>query len=221
MISATAAGRSASATVTVELVYDLDARGVPKLISHDYIELATIARISRFRSGFGHDYSDDAESCRSMKHYFQPRADVDWGAVAISSPVAGTIRTVRSEQTFGLQVQLTHNDYPAITVILFHVRPDAELIPGSIVQAGQRLGTHIGSQTMSDVAIRVDTPKGARFVSYFDAMTDALFQTYSARGVASRSAMIVTAAERDASPLSCMGEQFLDVGSLPNWVELL
>lgn len=219
-ITAAAGGRSASASVTVETVYDLDARGVPKFIGSDYIELAKIARMSRFRSGIGHDYSDDVERCRSMKHYFQPRGDVDWGTVSIFGPVAGKVSEMRLETTFGTQMQIVPNEQPAMTIIIFHVRPEAALAVGSAVTPGQRLGTHIGSQTMSDIAIRVQTPRGARFVSYFDAMSDSLFQGYVARGVATRSAMIVSASERDANPLSCVGEQFQGQGSLPNWINL-
>jgi hypothetical protein len=73
---------------------------------------------------------------------------------------------------------------------------------------------------MSDIAIRVSTPRGLRFVSYFDAMSDSLFQRYAARGVASRSAMIIGAAERDANALTCSGEQFQSAGTLTNWVDL-
>lgn len=48
---------------------DVDSNGIPRFVQTDYIELAKIDRISRFRSGEGHDYSDNFESCRSMKHY--------------------------------------------------------------------------------------------------------------------------------------------------------
>jgi hypothetical protein len=59
-----------------------------------------------------------------------------------------------------------------------------------------------------------------RYVSYVDAVTDGVFGQYTARGVASRAAMIISAAERDPSPLACSGEQFADAGTLPNWVDL-
>lgn len=96
-------------------------RGVPRIVTHDYIELA---RITRFRSGFGHDYSDVVERC---------------GADA----------------------------------------------------------RHAGA-----------------------AMTDALFQTYAARGIVSRSVIILSATERAADPLSCVGEAFQGPGNLPNWIQL-
>ena len=41
-------------------------------------ELDKIDKISKFRSGIGHDYWDDFENCRSMKHYFFPYDTLDW-----------------------------------------------------------------------------------------------------------------------------------------------
>jgi len=219
-ITASAGGKSASVTATVDYVYDLATRGVPKLITSDYIDLAKISRISRFRSGIGHDYSDDAERCRSMKHYFQPSFDLDWGSIIVSAPAPGTIADVQAEMTSGEQVRITPSAYPAVTIIVFHVRRDAGIAVGTIVAAGQRLGTHVGGQTMSDVAIRVRTIEGMRYVSYFDAMSDAVFERYVARGISSREALIISARDRDASALTCDGEQFQGSGSLANWVDL-
>jgi hypothetical protein len=105
-------------------------------------------------------------------------------------------------------------------VVIFHVKPDAGITVGTAVTAGTRLGTHIGSQTMSDIAIWLETPRGRRLVSYFDAMVDAVFANYQARGISSRAQLSITAAERDASPLSCTGETFLGAGTILNWVAL-
>jgi Bacterial Ig-like domain (group 2) len=220
VISASAGGVSSSAQVTVEAQYDLEALGVPRIVVADYIELHKVARISRFRSGIGHDYVDDVERCRSMKHYFQPYGSVDWGSVVIRSPMDGVIRAILDETTFGKQVQLTSRHIPAATVIIFHVRLDSGIAVGAPIAAGSRLGTHIGNATMSDIAILVDTPRGRRLVSYAEATTDSVFAGYQARGVASRTALQVSAAERDANPLTCNGETFAGSGVLANWVEL-
>jgi hypothetical protein len=92
--------------------------------------------------------------------------------------------------------------------------------PATRYEAGARIGTHIGNETMSDVAVLVDDPNGYRLVSWFDAITDALFETYRARGLEARSDAIITRAARDASPLRCNGEAFADKGVLPNWIRL-
>ena len=51
--------------------WNVDRDGVPKFITHTYIDLSYIREISRFRSGEGHSYTDAVETCRSMKHYFK------------------------------------------------------------------------------------------------------------------------------------------------------
>ncbi|MEP7383432.1 MAG: hypothetical protein ABI910_17235 [Gemmatimonadota bacterium] len=219
-IVATAANHSALASISVVTTYDLDALGVPRLVTHSYIDLDRIQRVSRFRSGIGHDYSDEVEHCRSMKHYFQPYHNTDWGTVTISAPMDGTIIRIDREQTLGVQLRIEARDVPAATVVLFHVKLDSGRVVGEQVVSGMRLGTHIGSATMSDVALELDTPSGRRLVSYFDAMTDSTLAAYQARGVPSRSEWSITVGERNAFPLSCDGEAFRDEGAIPNWVEL-
>jgi len=202
--------------------YDVDALGIPKFVWADYIELEKIHRISRFRSAVGHDYSDDFESCRSMKHYFEPRSDVNWSTIRIFSPVDGTVDALYEEWA-GTQVRIKSYMYPAFFFIIFHVNLTIPLYVGSSVYAGQELGTHIGFQTMSDIAVGVTTPRGWKLVSYFDVMTDSLFQDYQTRGVSSRDAAIISKEERDADPLTCTycpGGNFTSTGSLQNWVTL-
>ena len=88
------------------------------------------------------------------------------------------------------------------------------------VTEGQILGTHIGKKTMSDIAIGVNTPGGWKLVSYFEVIADVVFQNYIARGVSSRNAVIISKQARDAAPLTCNGEDFVDSGNLVNWVFL-
>jgi hypothetical protein len=220
MITASVEGVTATAGITVNARFDVDALGVPRIVTADYIELSKIARISRFRSAIGHDYGDDTEQCRSMKHYFQPFANVDWASVVVRSPLQGTVVSILDEQTFGKQVRIASTHNAAATVYLFHVRTDPAIAMGTTVAAGDRLGTHIGNATMSDIAVWFDTPRGRRLVSYFDAMTDDVFATYLQRGVASRVAPIISAAERNSSPLTCNGEAFAGTGALTNWIDL-
>ena len=159
--------------------YDVDTLGVPRIAASDYIDLASIGRIYRFRSSEGHDYHDDVESCRSMKHYFEPRGGVDWASVRITSPVQGTLLLTRDDFA-GKQLVIQSSSQPAFTFILFHVNPTVSLVTGTAYASGQPLGTHIGNQTMSDIAVGVATPGGYRLVSWFDAMSDAVYQGYAA-----------------------------------------
>ena len=133
--------------------YDLDALGVPKFVRVNYSDLAKISQISKFRSSAGHDYSDSVEKCRSMKHYFMtPDA-----TAAISAPVAGTV-TRLDDDFVGKQVWITSDLQPAFTFIIFHINLAKPLVLGERIAEGQNLGTHIGRQTFSDIAVGVNTP---------------------------------------------------------------
>ncbi len=199
--------------------YDVDALGIPRIATNNYIDLAEIARTSKFRSSEGHDYHDDFETCRSLKHYFQPKAGADWSAVRVYAPVRGTIELTRQD-LFGLQIVIRSTASPAFAFIVFHVNPVVSVNPGTPLEAGQMLGTHIGAQTMSDIAVSVNTPAGYKLVSWFDVMSDAVFQQYAARGVASRASAIITRAARDLDPLACDGETFTTHGTLESWLVL-
>ena len=218
--SAPAAPAPAQPTPTpVPTTWDVDARGVPVFITADYIDLDAVARISRFRSGQGHDYSDAVETCRSMKHYVMPHSSRDWSTVTIRAPLSGEVTDFRPEWA-GHQIGIRSRDFPAFVVVLFHVTPAVPLDVGTVLTAGQVIGTHVGNQTWSDVAIRVETPTGMRLVSWFDAATPDLLDRYRGRGV-SKDAIIISRAERDANPLSCGSDGgFVNRGTLPHWVDL-
>ena len=205
---------------------------VVQFVATDYIDLDKIDYLSKFRSGMGHDYSDDFESCSSMKHYYSPGV-TNWADVQIYAPVDGTILNLE-EGWAGTQVMIKSEAHPAYKFILFHVDIDAAITNGASVTAGQPIGNHIGNETMSDIAVRISTvheglPK-QRLVSYFDVMTDGLFSNYVARGVSERADMIISYADRTNDMLICSGQTFdpdLNVvapgggyGSITNKVQL-
>jgi hypothetical protein len=207
--------------------WDIEADGIPKFVTTDYVDLASINGISRFRSAYGHDYSHDdyLEHCRSMKHYFAPPSDVmghhypSWTTIPISSPISGTVSRVFDEWA-GTQVWIRSQEYPAFVFRIFHVNLSPRPQEGNSVAAGQLLGHHASDETMSDIAVCVATPQGSRLISYFEVMTDSLFQSYQARGVNTRDQLIISRAERDADSLTCNGETFTGSGNLENWVWL-
>lgn len=49
---------------------DIDVNNPPQFIQADFIELDKVAAITKFRSGWGHSYTGNDETCRSMKHEF-------------------------------------------------------------------------------------------------------------------------------------------------------
>lgn len=202
------------------VTWDIDKDGVPKFITCNYIELDKIYRISKFRSAVGHDYSDAFEDCRSMKHYFEPFAGTDWTAVKIFAPITGVV--TRAEQEWaGIKIEIESNDYPAFRIVIFHLNLIKPLSVGDKVTAGQQLGTHYSSQTYSDIAVIANDPTHqGRMVSYFETINDQVFSEFQQRGISDREAFIISRAERDAHPLTCLGDSFVSPDSLENWVIL-
>jgi len=200
--------------------WDIAKNGIPKFVRVNYIELDSMARISKFRSSVGHDYSDAFEQCRSLKHYFEPKANVNWAAIRIFSPVTGTVTRVTQEWA-GTRLEIVSKDYPAFRFVIFHINMPTIPNINDPVAAGQLLGTHIGSQTYSDIAVLVNEPTHqGMLISYFDLITDSLFSTYSLRGVTGREDLIIPKSNRDASPLMCSGDTFTSVDTLQSWFVL-
>jgi len=222
VITGTAGGKTAQSTIYVgATTYDLATLGPPRVVTANYIDLSKIERISRFRSIVGHSYTDGSETCRSMKHYFQPKSSLDWTTVDVYSPVEGTVMGYANDGSFGKQLLIRPRLVPVVNVAIFHVNLDATVVQGGWLNAGDHIGRHAAQNTYSDIAVSIGPKEGGRLISYFDAMADAVFQAYQSRGVASKPAMIITKAERDADPVPCVGEsQFTVFGTIPNWVVL-
>lgn len=166
------------------------------------LDPAAVARISRFRSGAGHDFSDDAETCRSMKHYLVPRDGIAAADLVIRAPAAGVIDGLDPEWA-GIKVTLAPDAAPDERVVIFHVATRAGLAIGDRVAPGDVLGHHATLETWSDVAIEDRAHGGYRLVSAFERLSDALWAEWQARGITDRAALIIPRAERDARPLAC------------------
>jgi len=206
-------------------VYDVNSNGIPQIAQSDYIQLSKVAVISRFRSGEGHDYSDDFEHCRSMKHYYSFATNVNSADVRIFAPVTGIITRETAEQTTnsGTQVWITPTNYPAFDFVLFHVNLTNTLPVGATVTNGQPIGWFGGANSVvtgSDVAVWVTTPTGRKLLSFFQLMTPSVFNAYAARGITNLNQVIISQAARDADPLDCNGQTFASPGSITNDVVL-
>jgi hypothetical protein len=213
--------------------YDIDSKGIPRFVEREFTELSKIEMISRFRSGFGHSFTDGTESCRSMKHYYAPYEKYLFNnTVQIFSPVTGTIIAVPDDGhgaslfLTNKQVHIRSDDQPAFVFVIFHCDLAAsEYVPGYKVHAGQQIGYArlyyedlAEYATCFDIAVRASTPSGTRLVSFFDVMSDSLFNDYELRGIHQRKEFIISKEERDADPLECNGETFITSGNLENWV---
>jgi hypothetical protein len=106
-------------------------------------------------------------------------------------------------------------------ISIFHINLAKTFNKGDEVAAGKFLGTHIGGQTTSDIAVGVNTPSGWKLISFFQAMEESLFNEYKKRGVNSIDNLIITKEERDAEPLTCKDdESFENSETLGNYVIL-
>ena len=196
----------------------VDTTNPPKFIQADFIDLSKIYSISKFRSGEGHDFSGNGETCRSMKHYFTPQIDVTIkpekaadgrsippqpngkNDIDIFSPVDGTISDIQSERMpVGEQIYIKPKNAKDFTIRLFHVYKIDGIKKGVEVKAGQKIGV-ISAYSATDISV-----EGGRyqFVSYFQVMPDNIFATYKERGATSRDDFIISRAYRDAHPIPC------------------
>ncbi len=198
---------------------------LPQFIQADFIDLSQIYLISKFRSGSGHDFSGNGESCRSMKHYFNvqwseegerersenngfPKPPSPGRAIDIFSPVDGEITAVETEKTpIGSQIYIEPDNAPKYTVRLFHIYLLPDFKKGSEVKAGQKIG-EIGLHQNTDISVMKGSRWKNELISYFEVMPDSIFEKYKERGVKDRSELIVSKEERDRNPLKCNGEQF-------------
>jgi len=216
-------------------VYDIGVNGIPKLTGKDFTQLNKIHRISRFRSGIGHSYTDRFETCRSMKHYYSTLESFRKNnTIEIYSPVAGIIASVSNDghgTSIGLnnkQIRIRPDNQPAFIFRIFHTDlVSSNIAKGKKVQAGELIGyARLFYEDLAeyadsfDIAVEVNTPSGIKLVSYFETMEDAVFNTYIARGAFSRQDFIITREARDSDPLKCNGETFITSGTINNWVIL-
>ena len=144
------------------------------------------------------------------------------GITHLGGTIIGTTDEWEDPRTWkGQAVGIRVSGHDAFHVVIFHVDPTSPLAVGDTVTAGQAIGTSAKrSGTAADVAFGVSTPTGHRLISFFEVMTDAVFEVYAGRGIESRQATIITQAERDADPLTCEGEEFAGPGNLQNMIDL-
>ena len=215
--------------------YDLMTNGIPKFVGHDFTQIAKIEQVSKFRSGFGHSFTDGTETCRSMKQYYSPYTNYRMNnTVEIYSPVDGMIISVSSDGfgvSYGLknkQIHIKPEEQPAFTLQLFHCYlASSSIVTGKKVKAGELLGYARlyyddleEYSTSFDIAVWVNTPGGMRLLPYFETMSDEVFGQYISTNLNSRADFIISREDRDADPLTCEGDSFLNDGNLVNWVIL-
>jgi len=189
-------------------------QGIPKFATSNFIDLDMIDKMSKLRSGYGHDFSYGTdEDCRSIKHYFWAKGgdpgethNPAWMTVKYFSPVAGTLRDViYTENEYGQEAQfvLHPTEQTAFRLKFFHVKLLDEIQSGIEVSAGQEIGTIGHEDAHGEIAVEIDTTEGLQLVSFLEIADENVFAEYEERGIVQIEDIIITKEERDANPLEC------------------
>ena len=208
-------------------VESFDPNNLPKVANANFTELDKFSRMSKIRSGVGHDFSyntpeyDQTHSnCKSMKHYFMPVGvprnnsayahtphTFQWMSIKFFSPVDGRIVGVyQSENEYGPEANFTvaSSEYPGYFFMFFHIAMNPALKEGSVVEAGQQVGTLGSEEAWGEIAVSAKIgPDDHRLLSFLQVATDDVLQGYTARGVESSSDVIIAKEQRDSNPLPC------------------
>jgi hypothetical protein len=202
------------------------AEAVEASIQAHAVDPGLLVMVSRFRSMIGHgSYFTPGWS---SKHYFVPQpslAYVDKG-VPIHSPVTGAVWRIADErprrrgdmsagnlaEESGQQVHIRVAGNDSINVVLYHVTLDHEIMEGSAVMAGQRLGYANVKGNSFDIAIEEWNGNEATYLSYFELMPDWLFVDYQRLGISSREQLVITETERIANPIEFGSTQATEEG---------
>jgi len=207
-----------------------DPDNISKAAKFNFTELDKFSRMSKLRSGVGHDYSfpsaeydPDGKSCRSMKHYFIPNGvprdnasyrttphTFEWMSLKFFAPADGVITNVEYATTPDgeeAQFSIQSADYPGYYFNFLHVKPSEGLVEGSSVEAGQQIGTLGNEESWGEIGVEVRVnSRESYFVSFLQVVTDQVLEAYVDRGLVSVSEAIVTRGQRDATPLACGGD---------------
>ena len=199
--------------------YDIDKFGIPRMVNFNPIEPVNIIRISRFRSSYGESFSDNFETCRSMKHAFEPISLIDRSATPVFSPVRGTVEKITATPS-GDQIFIKPVIFPDFEFILINIKLDGGIMVGQILSEGQKIGFISGQPSLFEIAVFVETPGGRRLLSFFEMLAEDAFNKYREGGDYSREDFIISREERDNSPLQCQGQSFAGIDTKDIWVSM-
>jgi len=206
---------------------NFDPANISKIAQFNFTELNNFSRMSKLRSGVGHDYSSwtsehdpSGMSCRSMKHYFIPKGvprenslysttphSFKWMTTKFFAPMDGTISKVQYDDTPDgreAQFSILSSEYPGYYISFLHIRLLPGLVVGSSVAAGQQIGTLGNEEAWGEIVTEVQLSRDSKvLLSFLQVATDEVLQLYKDRGIDSVEDVIITKEERDANPLEC------------------
>ncbi len=185
----------------------------PQFVTHNFINLEHVKRISKFRGAHGHSYAyDDDETCRTMKHYLiftNEQKSYDGTAVreetTYYAPVDGELGDIRYSRRNpdDALLHLMSREYPSVLFRFHHIDPVESLSEGDTVEAGDVIGHVALTDASGEIAVYQYWDNASQHISFFDIASDEVFQEYRDRGIESRDELILTEEQRDAEPLEC------------------
>ena len=211
-------------------VKNFDPSNISKIARFNFTELNNFSRMSKLRSGVGHDYTGwtsehdpTGKNCKSMKHYFIPKGvprqnslyattphSFEWMSTKFFAPMDGTITTVEYADTPDgreAQFSILSSEYSGYYISFLHIRLLPGLVEGSSVTAGQQIGTLGNEQAWGEIVAEVHFSRDSKaLISFLQVATDEVLQLYKDRGLTSVEDVIITKEERDANPLACERE---------------
>lgn len=173
------------------------------------LDLSQIQRMSIFRSCIGHDYSGlniegEEETLRSMKHYLEPLpALVGTDQIKIFAPFDGKVTEILDGPP-GQAIYISAKAAPSWKFIFFHVIPAAGIEEGTLVQAGELVGTVSTEIHNFDFALKEFGWKGQVFDSPLLHMKETVLQEYVDNGITLENS-ILSKETRDAEPCPIEG----------------
>lgn len=208
-------------------VENFDPDNIPNVAKANFTELNKFSRMSKIRSGVGHDFSYNTpeydptrSNCKSMKHYMIPTGvprdnasyattphTFEWMSIKFFAPADGRIVGVySSENEYGIEnnFSIASTEYPGYFFLFFHLALEPGLEEGSLVQAGQQIATLGSEEAWGEIAVSAKLGPGEhRLLSFLEVATDEVWEPYKSMGVSTASDVIVTKAQRDANPMAC------------------
>lgn len=189
-----------------------DASALP-VLTVNFMDIAKIERISKFRSCQGHTVvpQDESETKRNMKHYVILKPEF-WGGgkkVAVYAPFDGRVAGIRTEKELGLEGEIAFSSgasrwevsYLHLDV-LSNIKKRQKVKAGQIVGYASNKGVDVVYSGRGGFGVKnIDgwqSPYGA-LDSVFNHMSAALLAKYQAKGI-SQTDMIYTKEQRDADP---------------------
>lgn len=203
------------------------------ILTANFIDLAKVGKISKYRSCQGHTVvpQDESESARSMKHYVVLKPEyVGGNKVEVYSPISGIVKSTRAEPQKGLEGEIwLGNKGSNWDVSIQHLVILDSVKEGMKITAGEIIG-HVANNGIDVVygvgAHSVKTIDGYQspylnLDSPFSHINESVLALYQARGIEQED-LVYSKEYRDQNPCKYRDERggLNDIDHPEDWVKI-